>query len=76
MMLLGEGLEGVTAAAAAAGVDALAGVLFFFDFFSPVATVTKFSGNKCITASVRRQLVTPGVDADATGAGEEGGAAF
>lgn len=50
MMLLGEGFEGLTAAAA--GVEALAGVLLFFDFFSP------------------------GVDAGATGAGEDGGAAF
>lgn len=42
MMLLGEGFEGLTAAAA--GVEALAGVLLFFDFFSPVATVTKYRG--------------------------------
>jgi hypothetical protein len=74
MMLLGEGLEGLMAAGA--GVHALAGVLPFFDFFSPVATVNKPSGNTCATASVRRQHVSPGVDAGTTGAGEEGGAVF
>jgi hypothetical protein len=56
MMLLGEGLEGLMAAGA--GVDALAGVLPFFDFFSPVATVNKTSDNTCTTASVRRQHVS------------------